>query len=325
MIDDITLLHRLSRETKAMLIINEFRFRTLAMIELAHLLDLLSSSMEQREQTLDMIRRQAIAMCLPPEEVQLLVSGLTASPAESEKTIQTNVQAPVPGHTVRVHRFDAPEPHIPHQTSFQVRRPDAPAPAQPSAPTPAPQSAPPPQPSTPAPSFQVKAPQPAKPASGLHPTHLPGMTARIEKQDVPFYGGGSFADTAANRFTSKKILLADDDARIRMVFHKKLVEAGYIIEEADNGEHAWKLLQEESFRLAIMDMKMPGLHGLEILQRLSSQGPHIPVIICSAYEQLQDEFVVRTYPWYKYLVKPVGVDKLLAAVSELIAVSESAK
>ena len=119
---------------------------------------------------------------------------------------------------------------------------------------------------------------------------------------------------------ASRVLLADDDARIRMVFRKKLEDNGYSIEEADNGEDAWKLLQEQQYGIAVLDMKMPGLHGLELLARLTAAGGKLPVIICSAYEQLQEEFVVSTYPKLRYLTKQVDVNKLVALVKELAPV-----
>jgi DNA-binding response OmpR family regulator len=66
-------------------------------------------------------------------------------------------------------------------------------------------------------------------------------------------------------------------------------------------------------------MKMPGLHGLEVLSHMADKQITTPVIICSAYDQLQDEFVVRTYPNLRYLVKPVAPEALVSSIRELLA------
>jgi DNA-binding response OmpR family regulator len=65
-------------------------------------------------------------------------------------------------------------------------------------------------------------------------------------------------------------------------------------------------------------MKMPGLHGLEVLTRMVTRRLTPPVIICSAYDQLKDEYVVASYPRLRYLVKPVAAEALEVAVRELL-------
>jgi CheY-like chemotaxis protein len=120
-------------------------------------------------------------------------------------------------------------------------------------------------------------------------------------------------------FGSKPVvLLADDDKRIRMVFRLRLEAAGYSVVEVGDGEEAFKRLEQGGISLAVLDMKMPGLHGLEILSRMVDRQIRIPVIVCSAYDQLENEFVVQTHQNLKYLVKPVAPDSLIAAARELL-------
>jgi len=64
---------------------------------------------------------------------------------------------------------------------------------------------------------------------------------------------------------------------------------------------------------------MPGLHGLEVLANMKSKQIYIPVVICSAYDQLQDDFVIKSYPLVRYLVKPVAPDALVGALKDLFA------
>lgn len=112
----------------------------------------------------------------------------------------------------------------------------------------------------------------------------------------------------------RRVLIADDDRRIRMIFHKKLEEAHCIVDEAATGEEAWTMLQENVYGALVMDMKMPGLHGLELLSRLSAEGGKLPVVVCSAYDQLKDDFVIATYPKIKFFVKPVSPNDVTDAV-----------
>lgn len=124
--------------------------------------------------------------------------------------------------------------------------------------------------------------------------------------------------TAANAAVRPTVLVADDDKRIRLVFRLRLEASGYIVIELGDGQEAWNRLQEGGIDLVVLDMKMPGLHGLEVLSRMVDKQINIPVIVCSAYDQLENEFVVQTHPKLKYLVKPVSPDALVAAVRELL-------
>lgn len=158
------------------------------------------------------------------------------------------------------------------------------------------------------------------PIPGKSPTPLPqGTRTGIGKTGVPvdaaFFGSG----VAAMHMESKPtILLADDDKRIRIVFRLCIERMGFRVLEAEDGNEAWKKIQAGGLALVCLDMKMPGLHGLEVLQRMTNSQIDTPVIICSAYDQLKDEFIIATHPRLRYLVKPVASEALEKAVKELI-------
>ena len=147
----------------------------------------------------------------------------------------------------------------------------------------------------------------------------PTMTFQTEK-DV-FFGGtsGGIQAGEVQRAVKPTILIADDDSRIRMIYKIKLEEAGYHVVEAGDGMQAWKWIREGGLNGLVLDMKMSGYHGLEILSRMIDAQIILPVVISSAYDQLGDEFVVATYPKLKYLVKPVPPEKIVEALNELIA------
>jgi CheY-like chemotaxis protein len=163
-------------------------------------------------------------------------------------------------------------------------------------------------------------PEPPDPEQPPAP-HVTRASAPAGRTGETFFGGGKLTAeavraTAAGRPT---ILLADDDKRIRMVFRIKLEEKGYNVVEAADGQEAWKRLEAGGFSAAVLDMKMPGLHGLEILSRLADSGQALPVVICTAYDRLDDEFVVATYPKLRYLTKPVDAAHLAETLTNLLA------
>ena len=147
-----------------------------------------------------------------------------------------------------------------------------------------------------------------------------GGTGRIALE-----GKRAVTGTDQFRFTEEdagggkpRVLIAEDDERIRMVYRIKLEAAGYRVREAGDGAEAWKLLQVERFDGLVLDMKMPGYHGLDVLNRMKAADIKIPVVICTAYDQLSEEFAVATHPTLKFLTKPVPPEAILKAFGDLI-------
>ena len=144
----------------------------------------------------------------------------------------------------------------------------------------------------------------------------------------PYFGRGPKGLKAeevleAKRGGPKRVLVADDDKRIRLLYKIRLESSGYRVFEAGDGQEAWKRISAGEVDAAIIDMKMPGYHGLEILSRMTDSGALLPVVICSAYDQLAEEFVVATYPHLRYLVKPAAPEDVLAALEEVIREAEA--
>jgi CheY-like chemotaxis protein len=126
------------------------------------------------------------------------------------------------------------------------------------------------------------------------------------------------AGAAAKRHT---VLIADDDEVVRTLFRTKLENSGFSVVQAADGLEAWKQLQTTASKIdaLVLDMKLPGMHGLEILSRLAASGKALPVVVCTAYGSLKDEFVVATYPKLRFLTKPGTPDQVARAVIEVLA------
>lgn len=88
----------------------------------------------------------------------------------------------------------------------------------------------------------------------------------------------------------KKILIIEDDKFLRELIAKKLVEEGYTISEAKDGEEGLKKIQEEKLDLILLDLILPGIDGFEILTRLKKDTtlPQLPIIILSNLGQRDD-------------------------------------
>lgn len=117
----------------------------------------------------------------------------------------------------------------------------------------------------------------------------------------------------------KKVLVVDDDPNIRLLFAEILKMDGFEIATASTGTKALQSVLEDHFNLLILDIKMPGIHGLEILRRLREKGRNLPIIICSAFEGMKDDFSIKSYGISDYLVKPVDLKLLSASVKKALA------
>ena len=112
-----------------------------------------------------------------------------------------------------------------------------------------------------------------------------------------------------------RILIAEDETIIRLDLKQLLERAGYdVVAEAKDGEEAVALARSEQPELAILDVKMPKLDGIEAARRILEERP-IPIVMLTAYGQ--QELVSRAVEAgvFGYLVKPFREQDLLPAIA----------
>jgi response regulator NasT len=115
-----------------------------------------------------------------------------------------------------------------------------------------------------------------------------------------------------------RILIADDEAVVRMDLREMLEESGYkVVGEAGDGERAVELGNEKKPDLAILDIKMPKINGLEVAEKLMERG--IATLVLTAYTDR--EFIERAKETgvLAYLVKPFSKESLIAAIEMAMA------
>ena len=120
----------------------------------------------------------------------------------------------------------------------------------------------------------------------------------------------------------KKILVADDEARIRLLYEEVLTEAGYEVVLAQDGRQACEKFISERPDLVILDIKMPGMHGVEVLQRMRDVDKNTPVIISTAYQKMETDAVLSTSDAAAFIKKPVDLNHLRAEVKRILEESE---
>jgi CheY-like chemotaxis protein len=115
----------------------------------------------------------------------------------------------------------------------------------------------------------------------------------------------------------KTILVVDDDEAIRTLLQEELSDEGYRVILAGNARDALKKVEEEALDLVILDIRMPGMDGLEALPRILGLKEGLPVILNSAYTQYQESFM--SWAADAYVVKSSDLTELKTKVKGLIA------
>ena len=115
-----------------------------------------------------------------------------------------------------------------------------------------------------------------------------------------------------------RILLVEDDVKIASFIVKGLKAAGYAVDHASDGEKGLDLALTEAYDTAIIDIMLPKLDGLSLIERMRKEKRDIPVIILSAKSSIDDRVKGLQTGSDDYLTKPFAFSELLARVQALI-------
>lgn len=102
-----------------------------------------------------------------------------------------------------------------------------------------------------------------------------------------------------------RILTIDDDANVRSNLAAYLEDSGYDVIEAENGRHGLELFAETSPDLVLVDLRMPVMSGMEVLERLRTEAPGVPVIVVSGVGVLEEAVAALRHGAWDYVTKPI--------------------
>ncbi len=114
----------------------------------------------------------------------------------------------------------------------------------------------------------------------------------------------------------KKILVVDDEEAIRLLYREELMEAGYDVDVAEGGAEALRKLQQARPDLMTIDLRMPGMDGIELLSQVRAIYRDLPIIISTAYGDLRSEF--GTWASDAYVTKSADLQELKSKIAELL-------
>jgi two-component system, NtrC family, response regulator HydG len=116
-----------------------------------------------------------------------------------------------------------------------------------------------------------------------------------------------------------KVLIIDDDESMRIACSRSLESAGYGIASAENGEQGLGKARLESFDVALLDLRMPGLPGMEVLKRLKQESPNTAVVIITGYPTIDSAVEAIKLGAHDYLSKPFSPEVLITVVERASA------
>jgi two-component system nitrogen regulation response regulator GlnG len=120
----------------------------------------------------------------------------------------------------------------------------------------------------------------------------------------------------------KRILVADDEESIRWVLSKALSKQGYQVDLATNGQQALEMSRQKDYDLAVLDIKMPGMSGLDLLNRIQEERPGTLVVIMTAESSMKNAVEAMKRGAYDYITKPFDLDTLDAIILKAQKASE---
>jgi len=120
-----------------------------------------------------------------------------------------------------------------------------------------------------------------------------------------------------------RILVVDDDETIRTTMKAILQDEGYQVDLAATGKEAIQKTQEKSYHIALLDIRLPDMEGIELLKLLKDSIPRTRKIMVTGYPSMQNAIAALNKNADAYLLKPVDVEKLLHTVKQQLYAQEA--
>ena len=114
-----------------------------------------------------------------------------------------------------------------------------------------------------------------------------------------------------------RVLVAEDDAGLRSVLERALRENGYVVDAVADGESAVAFLRTYEYEVAILDWRMPGTSGLDVVHEIRRRGSPLPILMLTARDTAADRVAGLDEGADDYLVKPFDLGELLARLRAL--------
>ncbi|MBS7608689.1 MAG: response regulator [Candidatus Bathyarchaeia archaeon] len=119
-----------------------------------------------------------------------------------------------------------------------------------------------------------------------------------------------------------RILIVDDDENIRKVLTMILEDEGYKVDQAETAKQAIEKTRKNFYNLALIDIRLPDMEGIELLTKMKDTVPRMRKIIITGYPTLQNAIEAVNRGADAYILKPFDVNKVLATIKEQLRKQE---
>jgi nitrogen regulation protein NR(I) len=119
-----------------------------------------------------------------------------------------------------------------------------------------------------------------------------------------------------------KLLLIEDDLSASLALQNALQGEGYAVDRAERGDAGLEMALQGAYDLVITDLKLPGATGMEVVSKVRSAKPKLPIIMMTAHGDAETAIEATKSGVYEYLVKPFEAEELLALVAAAVAQSQ---
>jgi len=112
-----------------------------------------------------------------------------------------------------------------------------------------------------------------------------------------------------------KLLFIDDEQTFLKYLAKRLVLDGFTVKTTFSGEEGVEAAAKENFDVAVVDLQMPGIDGIEVQKRLKGLQPNLPCIVLTGHGSVENALESGKYNAFKFLSKPVDMDTLIETIN----------
>jgi|GEM_PF-1106358 len=152
-----------------------------------------------------------------------------------------------------------------------------------------------------------------QPLPGEAPVYLAGDILVLKERL-----GDIVEEIVRRKEATKSILFVDDEPNVLSSYTRMLRKSPWRVLTAPSAEKALEILDEESINLVVTDMKMPQVHGIELVARIREKFEDLPIIVCSAYHGMKDDQSLQFHEIAGFIEKPVESDVLIGKIEEVL-------
>jgi CheY-like chemotaxis protein len=116
----------------------------------------------------------------------------------------------------------------------------------------------------------------------------------------------------------KTILFVDDDEGMLNAYGRMLRKSPWNLIKSGSGENALKIIESTPIDLVVTDIKMPGIHGMELISKIRGRDKHVPIVVSSGYPGMKEDIDLKYHGIEAFLTKPIEESRLYAELKRIL-------